>query len=101
MTISTFLTLIIFFILALSLTLCFITCIRCNIQQRMNQIIINNRNRNNRSISDNYLYDETKNNNIRVIENNRSVPPINHMPIVTGEKVDNIPNGIPIITVEN
>lgn len=101
MTISTFLTLIIFFIMALSLTLCFITCIRCNIQQRMNQLIINNRNRNNRSISDNYLYDETKNNNIRVIENDRAVPPINHMPIVTGEKVDNIHNGITVITVEN
>ena len=76
-------------------------CIRCNIQQDIDQRIIYNRNRNNTSISDNYLFGETKIHNNHITENSRNVPPINHIPVVTGEKVDNIRNGITVITVEN
>ena len=102
MTISTFLSFIIFLLLALSFTLCLVRCISCNRERTINQISNNNLTRNNTmSISDNYLFGETKHDNINIIPNHREAPPIIHMPIVTGEKVNNIHNGIPVISIEN
>ena len=99
MNISTFLSFIIFILLALSFTLCLVRCINCNRNRTINEISNNNSNRRNISISDNYLFGETKNNNIR--QSLREAPPINHIPIANGEKVDTIHNGIPIILAEN
>lgn len=102
MSISTFLSFIIFLLLALSFALCFVRYIRCNRERTINRISNNNLTINNDiSISDNYLFGETKHDNINIIPNSIEAPPINHIPIVTGEKVDNILNGITVITVEN
>jgi hypothetical protein len=92
MSIGTLIILITCCLLYLIVVIWITCCIYNNIQHRIyiNRISGTNTNTNttNISTSNSYLFD-----------NNRQVPPINHMPIVTGEKVDSERNGITVITV--
>lgn len=94
MSIGTLIILITCCLLCLIVVIWINCCIYNNIQHRIyiNRISGTNTNTNttttNISTSNSYLFD-----------NNRQVPPINHMPIVTGEKVDSERNGITVITV--
>lgn len=91
MSIGTLIILIICCLLCLIVVIWINCCIYNNIQHRIyiNRISGTNTTTTNISTSNSYLFDN----------NNRQVPPINHIPIVTGEKVDSERNGITVITV--